>query len=853
MMQQRLSSLNESLDNAASGGHNASAHNRSTYGPAAAYAHYNGPPQAVHARNISGHGLPPHQASPATNVHNSSGYPPTGNHTYLQQQQQQQQQHPPMPHQFYSSQSAASPPPPAPHGATPAPQEHPMAGASGSNGASSSLPVAASHHQTPNTSSYMNAAYPHQQQQHHEQYQRPQQQQQQQHTSGTTASANGNTYEYGAHDVRTSNADFLRRAESPQAAAPASFASSSASPLIGRANSSGAGAAGVSTVVSRMTSVSMARDEHQYTYGDHRPATHSYSSSAAAIGEVEVVGRQQPEIRGGHASRSGGGPEQQSQRRIDASYSDTPDAYDEVAESPSYSLFQGGPRRQSSPPLNGTNDAYFHGHQYQQQSQSLGPQRSVPQQSTADPNGGGSNDSAVIAALLRQQEEMQRAMAAQSAAIAALTTTIAAGANNGGKAAHTAAMDAAANFSASPSPDNARREGAGYGQQQQQQHSAESTAAVATAGSAAASSVGASASAAAAPMPLKERSMTLAEMQQSLRDRLRAKEAAAEAMLEAERQLREAEGGNADDDEMAGEDEGAYFGGDYQQQERQGHRASASVSSATRGASATSIEGGGGANGTDRSRSRSRSRGPQQQQQQQQREQQQQQPAGGGNKRSFPTSSFAPPTASARRSTSPGASSRDPSHGTLQQPTISNTAAEGGRRVRAMVNGGVGGDAGSTQHRAQQHQQSFAASSASAASHEEAQQPSSAPPIRHENVVVTAMSGAEVFAVLRLRGLVTSSGDTGERLLPPARCHTMALTADERSQLMELRDSLAALQMSSSAASQHSQQQQNTANAGGGIPSSAIPRRSRSPSAGANDRDRAGGDVSSSTLSRWRM
>ena len=844
MMQQRLSSLNESLDNAASGGHNASAHNRSTYGPAAAYAHYNGPPQAVHARNISGHGLPPHQASPATNVHNSSGYPPTGNHTYLQQQQQQQ--YPPMPHQFYSSQSAASPPPPAPHGATPAPQAHPMAGASGFSGASSSLPVAASHHQTPNTSSYMNAAYPHQQQQHHEQYQRPQQQQ---HTSGTTASANGNTYEYGAHDVRTSNADLLRRAESPQAAAPASFAPSSASPLVGRANSSGAGAAGVSTVVSRMTSVSMARDEYQYTYGDHRPATHSYASSAA-VGEAEMVGRQQPEIRGGHASRSGGGPEQQSQRRIDASYSDTPDAYAEVAESPSYSLFQGGgPRRQSSPPLNGSNDAYFHGHQYQQQSQSLGPQRSVPQQSTADPNGGGSNDSAVIAALLRQQEEMQRAMAAQSAAIAALTTTIAAGANNGGKAAHTVATDAAANFSsASLSPDNARREGAGYGQQQQQQHSAESTAAVATAGSVAASVV--ASAAAAAPMPLKERGMTLAEMQQSLRDRLRAKEAAAEAMLEAERQLREAEGGNADDDEMAGEDEGAYFGGDYQQ-ERQGYRASASVSSATRGASATSIEGGGGANGTDRSRSRSR--GPQQQQQQQQREQQQQQPAGGGTKRSFPTSSFAPPTASARRSTSPGASSRDPSHGTLQQPTISNTAAEGGRRVRAMVNGGVGGDAGSTQHRAQQHQQSFAASSASAASHEEAQQPSSAPPIRHENVVVTAMSGAEVFAVLRLRGLVTSSGDTGERLLPPARCHTMALTADERSQLMELRDSLAALQMSSSAASQHSQQQQNTANAGGGIPSSAIPRRSRSPSAGANDRDRAGGDVSSSTLSRWRM
>ena len=57
--------------------------------------------------------------------------------------------------------------------------------------------------------------------------------------------------------------------------------------------------------------------------------------------------------------------------------------------------------------------------------------------------------------------------------------------------------------------------------------------------------------------------------------------------------------------------------------------------------------------------------------------------------------------------------------------------------------------------------------------------------------VRAALSGAEVFAVLRLRGTITSSGDTGERLLPPTRNHILQLTEEEHSQLRQLRLSLA--------------------------------------------------------------
>jgi hypothetical protein len=52
------------------------------------------------------------------------------------------------------------------------------------------------------------------------------------------------------------------------------------------------------------------------------------------------------------------------------------------------------------------------------------------------------------------------------------------------------------------------------------------------------------------------------------------------------------------------------------------------------------------------------------------------------------------------------------------------------------------------------------------------------------------LSGAEVFAILRMRGIVVSRGQTGEHLLPAATCHRMALSAAELQQLNQLRESL---------------------------------------------------------------
>jgi hypothetical protein len=85
--------------------------------------------------------------------------------------------------------------------------------------------------------------------------------------------------------------------------------------------------------------------------------------------------------------------------------------------------------------------------------------------------------------------------------------------------------------------------------------------------------------------------------------------------------------------------------------------------------------------------------------------------------------------------------------------------------------------------------------------------PASPPPVRRSNALTAeqeaelaeikkrcikvALSGAEVFALLRLRGVIVSSGDTGERLLPPNRSHTMMLAEDEFKQLKQLRASLA--------------------------------------------------------------
>ena len=53
-----------------------------------------------------------------------------------------------------------------------------------------------------------------------------------------------------------------------------------------------------------------------------------------------------------------------------------------------------------------------------------------------------------------------------------------------------------------------------------------------------------------------------------------------------------------------------------------------------------------------------------------------------------------------------------------------------------------------------------------------------------------ALTGAEVFAILRLRGTITSRGVTGEHLLPQQAVHQMAITPGELQQLNQLRELL---------------------------------------------------------------
>ena len=55
---------------------------------------------------------------------------------------------------------------------------------------------------------------------------------------------------------------------------------------------------------------------------------------------------------------------------------------------------------------------------------------------------------------------------------------------------------------------------------------------------------------------------------------------------------------------------------------------------------------------------------------------------------------------------------------------------------------------------------------------------------------LVALSGAELFAILRLRGVISSHGQTGEHLLPLTSCHSMFLSTDEYSQLLQLRELL---------------------------------------------------------------
>ncbi|XQJ29693.1 hypothetical protein NXY56_005752 [Leishmania guyanensis] len=59
--------------------------------------------------------------------------------------------------------------------------------------------------------------------------------------------------------------------------------------------------------------------------------------------------------------------------------------------------------------------------------------------------------------------------------------------------------------------------------------------------------------------------------------------------------------------------------------------------------------------------------------------------------------------------------------------------------------------------------------------------------------ILCAVTGAELFALLRMRGLIESEGDTEEYRLPPARCHRLYVTTEEHRQLKLLRQSLRSL------------------------------------------------------------
>lgn len=59
-----------------------------------------------------------------------------------------------------------------------------------------------------------------------------------------------------------------------------------------------------------------------------------------------------------------------------------------------------------------------------------------------------------------------------------------------------------------------------------------------------------------------------------------------------------------------------------------------------------------------------------------------------------------------------------------------------------------------------------------------------------EESELTNLSGAEVFAILRLRGVLVSNGNTGEHLLPASLLHQMFLTKNEVEQLTHLREVL---------------------------------------------------------------
>ncbi|KAG8345699.1 hypothetical protein TRVL_03479 [Trypanosoma vivax] len=59
-----------------------------------------------------------------------------------------------------------------------------------------------------------------------------------------------------------------------------------------------------------------------------------------------------------------------------------------------------------------------------------------------------------------------------------------------------------------------------------------------------------------------------------------------------------------------------------------------------------------------------------------------------------------------------------------------------------------------------------------------------------QRTVLDVLTGAEFFALMRLRGVIVSRGDTGEYLLPETHCHSVYLTPTEHKQLLQLRAKL---------------------------------------------------------------
>ncbi|KEG15388.1 hypothetical protein DQ04_00091220 [Trypanosoma grayi] len=65
-------------------------------------------------------------------------------------------------------------------------------------------------------------------------------------------------------------------------------------------------------------------------------------------------------------------------------------------------------------------------------------------------------------------------------------------------------------------------------------------------------------------------------------------------------------------------------------------------------------------------------------------------------------------------------------------------------------------------------------------------------PVRTDphRTVLDVLTGAEFFALMRLRGVLVSRGETGECTLPDTRCHSVYLSPEEHRQLVELRANL---------------------------------------------------------------